>query len=70
MEPLATTSLDRLVELHVLSEHGDATAAAEAARLIASDDEARRVWDTVEATCQRLRGDAPGLLADQTARCR
>lgn len=55
MEPLPTTSRDRLVELHVLAEHGDPAAAAEAARLLADDDEARRVWDTVEATCDRLR---------------
>jgi hypothetical protein len=55
MESLPTPFLDRLVELHVLAENGDATAAAEAARLIAADSEARRVWDTVESRCRRLR---------------
>jgi hypothetical protein len=65
MEPLPTTSLDRLVELHVLSEHGDAMAAAEAARLISVDAEARRVWDNVEATCQRLRGEAPAAATEE-----
>jgi hypothetical protein len=55
MEQLSTTSRDRLVELHVLAEHGDRAAGAEAARLLAHDDEARRIWDTVEATCDRLR---------------
>jgi hypothetical protein len=64
MEPLPTTSLDHLVELHVLAENGDATAAAEAARLIAADGEARRVWDTVESTCRRLRTEAPGLVTE------
>jgi hypothetical protein len=51
-------SLDHLVELHVLSEHGDALAAAHAASWIARDDEARRVWETVEQTCRQLRAAA------------
>jgi hypothetical protein len=64
MEPALTTSLDRLVELHVLAENGDATAAAEAAQLLAADREARRVWDTVESTCRRLRGESPASAVD------
>jgi hypothetical protein len=64
MEPQSTISLDRLVELHVLTEHGDTAAAAEAARLIAGDDAARRVWDTVESTCRRLR-EGPHAVASQ-----
>jgi hypothetical protein len=64
MEPLSTISLDRLVELHVLAEHGDATAAAEAARLISADHEARRVWDTVESTCRRLREGSAAVVPE------
>ncbi|MFC5995786.1 hypothetical protein ACFQE5_16370 [Pseudonocardia hispaniensis] len=47
--------VDRLVELHVLAENGDAAAAAEAGNWIASDDEARRVWEDVARTCDQLR---------------
>ena len=47
--------MDRLVELHVLSENGDPAAAEEAATWITDDAEARRVWNTVEHTCQLLR---------------
>lgn len=65
MAQLTTTSLDRLTELHVLAEHGDATAAAEAARLIAADGEARRVWDTVEETCRSMRATPPTAAAER-----
>jgi hypothetical protein len=56
---LPAESLDRLVELHVLSESGDPVAAADAASWLADDAEARQVWDTVEHTCRALRADAP-----------
>jgi hypothetical protein len=66
MESLSTPFLDRLVELHVLAENGDATAAAEAARLIAADSEARRVWDTVESRCRRLREASAAVAAEES----
>ncbi|GEL17354.1 hypothetical protein [Pseudonocardia asaccharolytica] len=47
--------VDRLVELHVLAENGDTAAAAEAGIWIASDGEARRVWEDVARTCDQLR---------------
>lgn len=47
---------DRLVELHVLAEHGDTDAAGEARTWIASDARAHRAWHEIEDTCQRLRG--------------
>jgi len=59
MTCLPDESLDRLVELHVLSENGDGGAAAEAASWISGDPEARRVWDTVEQNCRFLRSE-PG----------
>jgi uncharacterized protein YheU (UPF0270 family) len=59
MTDLSAESLDRLVELHVLSENGDGGAAAEAAHWITGDPEARRVWDTVERNCELLRSE-PG----------
>lgn len=46
--------LDRIVELHVLAAHGDTAAGATAAEWIASDHEARRVWDVVERACRDL----------------
>jgi hypothetical protein len=49
---------DRLVELHVLAEHGDAAAAAEAREWLADDPNARRIWHQVDAQCQELRADA------------
>jgi hypothetical protein len=49
---------DRLVELHVLAEHGDASAAAEAREWLSEDPHARRVWHQVDAQCQELRADA------------
>jgi hypothetical protein len=64
MERLHSTSLDHLVELHVLAEHGDTAAAAEAAQLMAADGEARRVWDTVESQCRRVRGQSPAVGTD------
>jgi hypothetical protein len=48
---------DRLVELHVLAEHGDA-AAAEAGGWLSSDPDARRTWHQVDAQCRELRADA------------
>lgn len=47
---------DRLVELHVLAEHGDADAAAHAAGWLAVDDAAHDAWHAVERTCHQLRG--------------
>jgi hypothetical protein len=47
--------LDRLVELRVLTENGDAIAAAKAARWLDIDAAARHVWETVEHTCRLLR---------------
>lgn len=47
---------DRLVELHVLAEHGDTAAAGEAQTWIASDERAHRAWHEIEDTCHRLRG--------------
>jgi hypothetical protein len=48
---------DRLVELHVLAEHGDAAAAAEAREWLSDDPDARRIWHQVDAQCQELRAD-------------
>lgn len=45
---------DRLVELHVLAEHGDAEALAEAHRWMGWDARARAVWDTVAQDCTEL----------------
>lgn len=46
---------DRLVELHVLAEHGDEAAAGEARAWIDSDERARRAWHEIESTCRELR---------------
>jgi hypothetical protein len=46
---------DTLVELHVLAEHGDARAAAEAERWLERDPTARQIWDEVQATCDAVR---------------
>ena len=51
---------DRLVELHVLAEHGDADAAAVAARWLATDPTAEHVWSRVERTCRELRTGTVG----------
>ncbi len=48
--------LDRLVELHVLAEHGDTAATETAGRWMSTDPEARRVWEEVQHSCDRLRG--------------
>jgi len=45
---------DRLVELHVLAEHGDVEAATEAERWLAEDDSARRHWELVERDCLEI----------------
>lgn len=45
---------DRLVELHVLAEHGDVEAATEAERWLAEDGSARRHWDLVELHCHEI----------------
>lgn len=47
--------VEDLVELHVLSEHGDLSATAAAGRWMASDREARRVWNEVERIRDHLR---------------
>jgi len=47
---------DRLVELHVLTASGDCDAATTAARWLATDDEARRVWEDVQRACDRVCG--------------
>jgi len=51
-------SRDRLVELHVLAEQGDAAAAAEAREWLSDDPDARRIWHQVDAQCQELRAGA------------
>ncbi|MDD7942933.1 hypothetical protein PHK61_31440 [Actinomycetospora lutea] len=57
--------VDRLVDLHVLSEHGDIGAAEAAEQWMCTDPEARRVWDEVQRSCASLRGEP--ALADVTA---
>lgn len=47
--------IDRLVELHVLAEHGDHDAAVAADRWMATDAHARRIWEEVERGCTQLR---------------
>jgi hypothetical protein len=54
--------LDELVSLHVLAEHGDQEAAAAARDWIASDTDARQVWDGVESMRAQL-GTPPGITA-------
>jgi hypothetical protein len=46
---------DRIVELHVLVEHGDADAANAARQWLATDGEAQRMWDEIERDCRRVR---------------
>ena len=53
---------DRLVELHVLAENGDAAAAAEAGEWLSDDPDARRIWHQVDAQCQELRACAGDLV--------
>jgi hypothetical protein len=40
--------IDRLVELHVLAEHGDDASADAAQNWLAEDLQARQVWDYIE----------------------
>lgn len=47
--------LDRLVDLHVLTVHGDLEAAATARRWLTRDSHARDVWQQVESTCAQIR---------------
>lgn len=49
---------DRLVELHVLTEHGDSGAGAAATAWLAADEHARWAWDTVQRTCDEVRRSA------------
>lgn len=55
--PAGTDSawLDQLVDLHVLTVHGDQDAAAAATRWLDHDTQAREVWNQVETTCERVR---------------
>jgi hypothetical protein len=46
--------VDRLVELHVLAEHGDTASAAEAEEWIATDAKARQMWESVEHVRDQL----------------
>jgi hypothetical protein len=59
-EPRRPQWIDRLVELHVLADNGDAEAAAAAASWIAEDAEARRVWEDVRRVCDRVRTGGAG----------
>ncbi len=52
---------DRLVELHVLTDHGDGEAAAAAAAWLAEDEHARWAWDTVQRTCDEVRRSGADL---------
>jgi hypothetical protein len=45
---------DELVELHVLAQHGDTTAAARARQWCAQDPIARQTWEEVERACSHL----------------
>jgi hypothetical protein len=53
-QDLGTGWKDRLVELHVLAEHGDAEALAAALQWMGWDARARAVWDAVAADCTEL----------------
>lgn len=57
---------DRLVELHVLTDHGDSAAAAIAATWLATDDEARRRWDTVQRDCDQIRAGSDVPFVSRT----
>ena len=46
--------MDRLVELHVLAEHGDPEALAEAEHWMERDVRARAAWETVARECTEL----------------
>lgn len=59
---------DMLVELHILAEHGDLDADAEAGRWLARDAAARDAWDTVQHTCDTVRGyDMPRAMPSGVA---
>ena len=51
---------DRLVELHILADHGDRQAAEVAAAWLAEDEHARRIWVAVQRTCDDIRRDGGG----------
>ena len=55
LESVRAPWLDKLVDLHVLSEHGDTAATETAGQWLRTDPEARRVWDEVQHSCDRLR---------------
>jgi hypothetical protein len=55
--------LDHLVELHVLAEHGDASAAAAAQRWIAVDERARQVWESLNRTRDRVLSQSPSEVS-------
>jgi hypothetical protein len=62
--PAATPSndqgwVDRLVELHVLAEHGDTSAARQAEEWVARDPSARTLWESVERECSEVREGHP-----------
>jgi hypothetical protein len=50
---------NQIVELHVLAEHGDVEAASAAQRWLATDGEARRLWDKVDTDCSEIRSVSP-----------
>lgn len=51
---------DRLVELHVLAEHGCPESRTVAEGWLAVDEAAHRAWHTVERTCHEVRADGAG----------
>lgn len=51
--------VDQLVELHVLAEHGDTSAAQQAEAWVAEDSAARTVWESVEHACAQVRTGRP-----------
>jgi hypothetical protein len=59
--------LDRLVDLHVLAEHGDRDAADAAGQWLSTDPDARRVWDEVERSCGNLRAEGKSGHDEATA---
>ncbi len=48
---------DRLVELHVLAEHGCTESATHAQGWLAVDRAAHEAWHAIERTCRELRDD-------------
>jgi ferric-dicitrate binding protein FerR (iron transport regulator) len=55
--------VDRLVELHVLAEHGDAASATAAEQWLAGDVQARQVWESVEHLRDQLQA-VPTSIAE------